>query len=187
MGAPGQNSFTTKPFGNYGSFHGNSAAAPHLAGSIALLYSVPCSDFAQKTLVEPSETALRVKEALLKGVDEIESLKDYTTTGGRLNVYRSLEHLRQDCRTVPDDFKGMLIYPNPARSSITLTIDQPEKSPLSVRVLNMLGQPIYAKQVEVMFPGIQQEVISVNNWPPGTYFVEVSMGKERKIGRVVVN
>ncbi|AEE52658.1 S8/S53 family peptidase [Haliscomenobacter hydrossis] len=187
MGAPGQNSFTTKPFGTYGSFHGNSAAAPHLAGSIALLYSVPCRDFAQKTLIEPSETALRVKEALLKGVDEIESLKEYTTTGGRLNVYRSLEHLRQDCRTVPDDFKGMLIYPNPARSSITLTIDQPEKSPLSVRALNMLGQPIYAKQVEVMFPGIQQEVIPVSNWPPGTYFIEVSMGKERKIGRVVVN
>ena len=187
MGAPGQNSFTTKPFGTYGSFNGNSAAAPHLAGSIALLYSVPCKDFAQKALIEPSASALRVKEALLKGVDEIEALKEITATGGRLNVYRSLEHLRQDCRTVPEDFRGMLIYPNPARSSITLTVDQPEKSPLSIRVLNMLGQPIYRKQVEVMFTGIQQDVISVSGWATGTYIIEVSMGKERKIGRLVVN
>lgn len=187
MGAPGQNSFTTKPFGNYGSFNGNSAAAPHLAGSIALLYSVPCNDFALKTLVEPSATALRVKEALIKGVDEVEALKELTVTGGRLNVYRSMEHLRQDCRTVPDDFKGMLIYPNPARSSITLSVDQPEKSPIQIRVLNMLGQPIYRKVMDVMFPGIQQEVISVGDWPRGTYFLEVFMGKERKIARVVVN
>jgi hypothetical protein len=81
----------------------------------------------------------------------------------------------------------MLIYPNPARSSITLTVDQPEKSPLSIRVLNMLGQPIYRKQVEVMFTGIQQDVISVSGWATGTYIIEVSMGKERKIGRLVVN
>jgi subtilisin family serine protease len=187
MGAPGQNSFTTKPFGTYGSFHGNSAAAPHLAGSIALLYSVPCSDFAQKTLLEPSTTALRVKEALFKGVDAVDALKEYTVTGGRLNVYRSMEHLRRDCRQVPDDFKGMLIYPNPASSSITLTVDQPEKAPLQIRVLNMLGRPVYTKAMEVLFPGIQQEVIAVDTWSPGTYFVEVRMGTERKIGRVVVN
>ena len=88
---------------------------------------------------------------------------------------------------MPDDFKGMLIYPNPARSSITLSVDQPEKSPIQIRVLNTLGQPIYRKVMDVMFPGIQQDVISVSDWPKGTYFLEVFMGKERKIARVVVN
>ena len=53
MGAPGQNSYTTKPFNNYGSFNGNSAAAPHLAGAIALLYAMPCGNIGRGRLRYP--------------------------------------------------------------------------------------------------------------------------------------
>jgi hypothetical protein len=55
-------------------------AAPHVAGAATLLWGF-----------STSSTYLDIKDALLNGVDPIPALTGMTTTGGRLNVFKSLQ------------------------------------------------------------------------------------------------
>lgn len=93
LGAFGQEVYTTLSGSTgdfYGPFSGTSAAAPHVTGTLALMYSIACPQVALQAIANPSSMALVVKDFLMQGVDTIPSLKHITTTGGRLNTYNSL-------------------------------------------------------------------------------------------------
>ena len=81
--APGANIYSTIKkgwFGNqYGKMSGTSMAAPIVAAAAALIKSE-----------YPKESAVEIKERILKGVDVIRAGKGKLTTEGRLNVYKSL-------------------------------------------------------------------------------------------------
>ncbi len=191
IGAPGQNSFTTKPSNTYGSFNGNSAAAPHLAGSIALLYSLPCKGFAMRAIEKPMETAMRVRQAILQGVDALPSLAEYTVTGGRLNVYQSLVNLNKDCPAEPIVSNpvvatSMLLFPNPANDVVELQFSNSDRTEYEIVVHDLLGQIMYRKKNTAAFAGVQQEEIAVKGWSPGTYFVQLYNGMEKVVSRLVV-
>jgi len=93
LAAPGINVWTTDGTNGYTSTTGTSFASPLTAGSIALLYSVPCEGFAQTVKANPQQGADMVLEALLAGVDVKPSLLNYFITGGRLNVNNSLNYI----------------------------------------------------------------------------------------------
>lgn len=189
MGAPGQNSFTTKPFDNYGSFNGNSAAAPHLAGTIALLYSLPCRKLGEMALKMPMETALRIRRAILENVDQLESLSEYTVTGGRLNAYQSMMSLAKECPPEPDQplpTTALLLYPNPARDLVALRFSTNSAAVYEVTVLSALGATVHRQRVQPAAAGPQQAEFTVAGWSPGTYFVQVQHGNERSITRLLV-
>lgn len=97
LGAPGEGTFTTDYGNDYGPFGGTSGATPHVAGSVALLFSAPCSAFAQVARDYPEYTALFIKEKIMRGVDPLPSLQGITVTGGRLNVNNSLLDLMSEC------------------------------------------------------------------------------------------
>ncbi|HEV2859616.1 MAG TPA: S8 family serine peptidase [Pyrinomonadaceae bacterium] len=78
MGAPGQSVFSTLRNSTYGSFSGTSQAAPHVAGSAALLLS------------RCNLSAAGLKGVLITTGDPVASLADKTTSGSRLNVARAL-------------------------------------------------------------------------------------------------
>ncbi len=62
---------------------GNSNATPVVSGAALLAWQVA-----------PEATPKQIKQALLDGADPVEGLKGKTTNGGRLNVFRTLQHLR---------------------------------------------------------------------------------------------
>lgn len=177
MGAPGQNSYTTKPFNNYGAFNGNSAAAPHLAGAIALLYSIPCGNLGRSALNAPQETALQVRAALLSGVDIVPALSPFTQTGGRLNVFNSMKLLMEDCRDPKEVGDVVTIAPNPAYDMLYLDFVTPAETPSSVRIFNTLGQPMYQQTYLTPSDRIQTNEIPVGSWTRGAYFVQIVRGK----------
>jgi len=80
LGAPGVDIFSTLPSNSYGNLSGTSMATPHVVGTAALVLS-KCS---------LSMEALRT--AILSSIDPIPSLLGKTTTGGRLNAYRTLSY-----------------------------------------------------------------------------------------------
>jgi hypothetical protein len=97
LGAFGEDVFTTALGNDYEPFGGTSAATPHVAGAIGLLYSLPCPAFISLAKENPSEAALFIREVILEGVDDNESLDGITVTGGRLNIFNSMLLLNQNC------------------------------------------------------------------------------------------
>ncbi len=96
LGAPGSNVYTLSGNG-YNSTSGTSFASPLTAGVIALLYSAPCNNIGQLALSDPQGAALLIRDYLFNGVDPTPQLQLETVTGGRVNVFNSLQLLMQDC------------------------------------------------------------------------------------------
>ncbi|MFQ6007983.1 MAG: S8 family serine peptidase, partial [Candidatus Zixiibacteriota bacterium] len=91
LGAPGTNIYSTTPYDNYGYMTGTSMATPHVCGAVALLYAAACPALIQQYRTDPATVALIMKQYILDGTDPIPSLQGITVSGGRLNIYNSLQ------------------------------------------------------------------------------------------------
>jgi subtilisin family serine protease len=170
MGAPGQNSFSTRNNNEYGAFHGNSAAAPHLAGAIALLYSIPRQKLAEDAMAFPAQTAMKIRNLLLNNVDKVPSLVSLTATGGRLNVFSSMLKLLEIYpEKKPELPTGkLLVYPNPSIDEIYVEMAKPENETGLLSIYNAMGQQV--KQI-FMPEGVNRARVITNGWKPGNYWV----------------
>jgi subtilisin family serine protease len=83
IAAPGSGIWSTVPGGGYDQKNGTSMAAPHVAGAAALLLAQ-----------NPFLTAEQLKNILMTTVDPIDSLKDKTVSGGRLNLKAALDSIQ---------------------------------------------------------------------------------------------
>ncbi len=97
MGAFGAGTFTAASGSTHDSFGGTSGATPHVAGTIALLYSADCQSFIELAKQNPAQAALQIKEYIFDGLDANTSLVGITTQEGRLNVSNSMNLLLDDC------------------------------------------------------------------------------------------
>ena len=97
LAAPGAGAFNITNGGNYAGFGGTSGATPHVAGTIALLYSMDCPTLVALTESDPSAAGLMVRQAILESVDPLANLQDITVTGGRLNVNNAVQYMLGLC------------------------------------------------------------------------------------------
>lgn len=79
VGAPGRDTYSTVPKGDYGFKTGTSMAAPIVTGVAAL---VLCQ--------HPELTAVELKERLMQSVDKVPGLEGRIVTGGRINAARAV-------------------------------------------------------------------------------------------------
>lgn len=81
LAAPGSNIWSTFSGSDrsYGYASGTSMAAPHVAGAVALMKAA-----------FPNDTLDQMRNRLLNGVDQLESLAGRVVTGGRLNLFKCL-------------------------------------------------------------------------------------------------
>lgn len=179
MGAPGKNSYSLVINNTYRRFHGTSAAAPHIAGTIGLLYSLPCMTLAENAIRQPAETALFIKDIILKGTKPIEDIRDETLTGGMLNVYRSLEQLQDFCETTTGPLKINLLYPNPAMDWLNFEYETPDFGPYQLEIFNALGQLVYKETLRPLRFLTKKHSVHIANLPKGIYFISLKNGKNR--------
>ncbi|MCI0460421.1 MAG: S8 family serine peptidase [Gemmataceae bacterium] len=85
LGAPGKDVWSTLPasfypgLADYGQGFGTSWAAPHVAGTAALILSV-----------NPNLSYAEVRDLILHNVDVVPDLVGKTVTGGRLNIFKAV-------------------------------------------------------------------------------------------------
>ena len=200
LGAPGKSTITTNPGNVYNeTFGGTSSACPHVAGSVALLYSMPCSGLASLAIEQPDAAARLVRDAILKSVDRVSGLKDKTVTDGRLNVFESMKYLHAWCiaraeERTAGDFKEIYfeeknvvrVYPNPVSDLLVIEYSNEDFTGISVRVYNALGQEMELPFEDVTQPFKAQKItIDVKDWPGGTYIIRL-LGTDKKVVRKFV-
>jgi subtilisin family serine protease len=82
LGAPGVNTLSTLPGGNYGLLSGTSMATPHVSGVVSLLLSQ-----------DPGLSAQDIKDLILRTTDPLPALAGRTVSGGRLNASNALSEV----------------------------------------------------------------------------------------------
>ncbi len=112
LGAPGMGIFSTTPNETYATYSGTSMAAPHVSGTVALVWSA-----------QPRLTYRQVIARIKAGVDRLDSLAGKVATGGRLNAAKALGDLQLDM-VGPHVVSAM---PNGATSvsSVRVTFSEP--------------------------------------------------------------
>lgn len=127
LGAPGTAIYSTAPFNNYNYQSGTSMSAAHVAGAVAMMYSVACEDFLQAYISRPDSLSLIMKDYILKGTDILHDLDGLTVSGGRLNLYNSMNMLLNDfcvtCLQINESISNVSCHGG-ADGSISLTVSE---------------------------------------------------------------
>lgn len=189
MAAPGENLTTiSKNDGYVKAFSGTSASSPMVAGTIALLFSIPCEAFSVLMKNDKSGAALAVRNAILNGVTKTNELKDQTKYGGYLNAEGALALMDEPC-------DGKLLLPSPkgeiAITSITsengklfINYLTPDETDYDFIISNTLGQVYYRQKLNVPIYGDKKLVIYSDLWPRGIYIVSI-IGKTGAASRML--
>lgn len=179
MGSPGSGILTTQPNHKYGNFSGSSAAAPHVCGAIALLYSIPCPEFSQSLQKAPQQAALIVRKALLDGIEPAPALEGLTLTGGRLSLSQSMNLMMEQCGEEDQNVLKILnLYPNPATDGIEVEYHAHDQKRISWRLVNYLGQCIHQEVLPVVNPLTSKRFyLPLPGLPKGLYLLVLTDGQ----------
>ena len=195
LGAPGSSVFTTINNSEYGNFGGTSAAAPHVAGAIALLYAAPNSNLMQTVNRNPSKAALLIKDFILDGTDPIKDLYNKSVSNGRLNLFNSICELENyftpkttysRCAEVKEvSIKIDEILLNKANDQVYIHFQFKGQSNLKVRLFNIAGHLLQQQQFSNINTGEHQLNLGLKQLNAGVYYVNIHT-KNRALSQAIV-
>ncbi|MDQ3015287.1 MAG: S8 family peptidase [Bacteroidota bacterium] len=185
LGAPGHGSFSTRNMNDYGEFTGTSAAAPHVTGTVALMYSTPCASFLNGIDTDPKGIATKVRDIILSSARANNSLNDITRTGKRLQTDAAMaETLEGDCdETENSGVRILLAYPNPPEEN-QIQVDfeiTGDTTGAFIELYTTTGALVehYELDQTTFSEGLGSVQIKTVRLPPAIYLLTLRRGKEK--------
>lgn len=183
IAAPGDEAFSLTIQNSYNEFSGTSSSTPHVAGAVALMYSVDRSSLSRQLLSDPRGTALSVKEVLLSSAKKLDGLLGSNATGARLDLSNAIVEME---KVYTSDVASTLnISPNPIAINSTLTLQFliDELNTQNIDIFDSSGRRIYHEEVTLSnFDPVNIEIPINANFQSGIYFLQVT-GAEAKTSR----
>ncbi len=180
LGAPGADTFSTLPEGGYGNFNGTSAAAPHVAGAIGLLYTAECEALTSLIESAPSDAALMIKSSILENVVPLIDLNQRTVSNGRLDIFNAKIGLAETCGTNTSTSNELTfeILGNPIGDRfLDIEYEFVQFVEHQVNVYSFDGKLVYS---QIFFPslfGTPRFSINISNLTQGMYAIQITDGK----------
>ena len=182
IAAPGEGIFTLSTDNTYNTdFSGNSAAAPIVAGAVALFHTVPCSGFIEKLKSQPEVMSLLIKNYMMEYSDKHDDLTLRTVSGGRLNIFNTYTNLRDFCDdNTTDKFDIISLSPNPAFDNIDIYYDFENFTKHNIKIYDDLGRLLFNKEFAPNIFGEKLINIDVSHFPTAVYYLTLSDGENIK-------
>lgn len=191
LGAPGEGAYTVDQFSTgYAGFGGTSGATPHVAGTIALLYSAPCANFANLAKSNPKLAAEKVRDFILGGVDANTSLNGITTTGGRLNVNNAVQALMSSCNSLSVgenqmELTEINLFPNPVTGDfLNVAVSSTNFNDVGVEIYDLSGKVIFSDKTTVE-KGKNMIQLSLPSLANGAYQLKLSTDNWSEVKRFI--
>ncbi|GHA55278.1 alpha-amylase family glycosyl hydrolase [Pontibacter akesuensis] len=89
--------------------------------------------------------------------------------------------------SVEDDFaagQGLVLYPNPAPESVTISMDNAYRGPIQVQVLDVTGRRVHSRNF-IKTSEVLQQPLELGTIPNGLYYLEVTAGEKRVVDKLV--
>ena len=174
LGAPGDSHMTTRVGSLYATTSGTSTATAFVTGAIALLASFPNADWEQMMFEKPAEAALLLKEFILRGVTNLPDLQGKTTTGGRLDLLRSMQLMEEYFEGFSETTHILNVYPNPFTDRLYINLEAPEPGYYVLELYDLTGRKIKSGQFELAPFSFKSIEIDLSEFPSSVYLLRLT-------------
>jgi hypothetical protein len=143
-----------------------------VASAAALLFSIKCASFHALVTSDPKNAVLKVKEAIMSGVDKKTSLTSRTVSEGRLNLKNSLDKLIKDNCTNELAPVGELKINQIRFNAGSMTIDylSPDTKELTLNLYSSDGKLVYTTKFAPPLFGTKQYTFNPESQLPGLFY-----------------
>lgn len=176
IAAPGEDTYTISFSSNnlYKTFGGTSAATPHVAGSIGLIYSLPCEAFALRYKNRP-DLVYEIKDKILEYSEPGKYFKNLTKSGKILDIGNVMQQINMSCLASLDDINLSNIRNSLTTDYFGFSYRSRKNRNETIRyfVFNMLGQKVIEQELRPNFPNYTDVQIDVSKLVPGTYIFTI--------------